>query len=468
MLKTFYIIWRRALITHFEIENFKAFSFNQKLKFSPITLIYGPNSSGKSSIIQALMMLKQTIQQRAGNGALVTSGEDISLSNFDAIIHGQNIDKEMKFSFEYKATYSASDFRQKNSYNLIFANNDTRKTSLSFNVSKKQPKLNEFYFSCRDKTIEKVSYTLKRSNETSEGSSYKLQEITSIRGYISKRSKYGLSDYYSWNELDNSLSHPFFIDQKINLPVSTGNTSGETDLSIFSSRIIYDIEFLIDKLKYLGPLRSSPKRFYSQEIGIYQKGQGKGNLGLSIYNANEQEKRKINEFLNNFNIPYTINAVDIGDVNTGEIISMRLVDSRNDTIVTPKDVGFGIGQVLPIIIDSVISKNKIICVEQPEIHLHPRLQAHLADLFIDSVSSDSNNQWIIETHSEALMLRLQRRIRDNKISKELISVLYVDVGDNGAQVLELPLDDDGDFTTHWPNGFFEERIHEIYGVENDH
>ncbi|MBJ7592250.1 AAA family ATPase [Aeromonas veronii] len=456
------------MITHFEIENFKAFSLNQKIKFAPITLIYGPNSSGKSSIIQALMMLKQTIQQRSGNGALVTSGDDISLSNFDAIIHGQTTDKEIKFSFEYKATYNASDFRQKNSYDLIFANNDLRTTSLSFNVFNKQPKLNEFYFSCRDKTVEKVSYTLKRANETSEGSSYKLQEMASIRSYISKRNKYEPGDYHSWNELDNALNHPFFIDHKINLPVSMGHASDEKDLSTFSSRIVSDIESLIDKLKYLGPLRSSPKRFYSQEIGIYQKGQGKGNLGHSIYHAHEKEKEKINSFLNSFNIPYTINAVDIGDINTGEIISMQLIDSRNHTTVTPKDVGFGIGQVLPIIIDSVVSKNKIICVEQPEIHLHPRLQAHLADLFIDSVSAESNNQWIIETHSEALMLRLQRRIREKKINQDLISIIYVDVGENGAQVLELPLDSEGDFTTHWPNGFFEERINEIYGVENDH
>nr|MBF4243281.1 hypothetical protein [Vibrio anguillarum] len=79
-------------------------------------------------------------------------------------------------------------------------------------------------------------------------------------------------------------------------------------------------------------------------------------------------------------------------------------------------------------------------------------------------SANHKNQWIIETHSEALMLRIQRRIREGTLPKEMVSVLYVDVGDLGAQVTELKLDDEGDFLTHWPNGFFEERVNEMFGL----
>jgi len=195
-------------------------------------------------------------------------------------------------------------------------------------------------------------------------------------------------------------------------------------------------------------LRSSPKRFYSAETNQYSKGEGKNNLGIELYKAIGSVKGPINQYLRQFEIPYELDASNIGNINSGDVISIELKDLRNN-------------KVLPIILESLISKNKILCVEQPEIHLHPKLQAHLADLFIDSVNN--NNQWIIETHSEALMLRIQRRIREGKISKEDVSVLYVDAGDHGAQITPLHLDNDGDFTVHWPNGFFEERLNEQVG-----
>jgi predicted ATPase len=233
-------------------------------------------------------------------------------------------------------------------------------------------------------------------------------------------------------------------------------------LSQYTDKVIDDIKYVFSDLKYLGPLRSSPKKFYSSDMNSFQRGQGKHNLGLAIESGGKVVKSKINKFLESFNIPYTIDAKNLGDVNTGPLISLQLTDSRNGVTITPKDVGFGIGQVLPILFEAVVSKKKHICVEQPEIHLHPRLQANLADLFIDSVKT-GENQWIIETHSEAIMLRIQRRIREGIIPKEMVSVMYVDVGESGAQVTHIGLDDDGDFTTVWPEGFFEERMNEILG-----
>ena len=225
--------------------------------------------------------------------------------------------------------------------------------------------------------------------------------------------------------------------------------------------IIDDVHDSLKNTKYLGPLRSAPKRFYTSSDEVNRKHDGIGNLGFDLYFSKNITESKINGYLSKFDIPYTLTTENIGNKQTGEIISIQLHDLRNNTIVTPKDVGFGIGQVLPIILDSVISVNQLICVEQPEIHLHPRLQAHLADLFIDS-SKTNNNQLIIETHSEALMLRIQRRIKEKLINHDMFSILYVDVGESGAQVMSLPLDENGDFTIHWPGGFFEERINETF------
>ncbi|EKS6366241.1 DUF3696 domain-containing protein, partial [Enterobacter hormaechei] len=188
------------------------------------------------------------------------------------------------------------------------------------------------------------------------------------------------------------------------------------------------------------------------------------NLGGEIYESGPETVEKLNDWLCNFEIPYIINVSNLGDYTTGHVVSLTLQDTRTNTIVTPVDVGFGIGQVMPIITEAVVSKNTTICVEQPEIHLHPKLQAHLADLFIDSVNAKkNNNQWIIETHSEALMLRIQKRIRQERINKSLVKVYYVISDTEGSKIIDLPLDDEGDFTELWPEGFFEERLNDLFG-----
>jgi predicted ATPase len=159
----------------------------------------------------------------------------------------------------------------------------------------------------------------------------------------------------------------------------------------------------------------------------------------------------------------------LGDEVTGEIVAMHLSDSRNRVQVAPSDVGFGIGQLLPILVQGIISRAQTVCVEQPEIHLHPRLQACLADFFIGSAGlggslhPDRGVQWIIETHSEALMLRLQRRIREQRIKPDDISVLYVWPSPEGtSHIMKLRLDECGDFTDTWPDGFFEESYKEVF------
>ena len=170
----------------------------------------------------------------------------------------------------------------------------------------------------------------------------------------------------------------------------------------------------------------------------------------------------------------------MGDRVTGELIALTLKDKYSGLSVGPSDVGFGIGQLLPIIVQGVVSHESggaILCVEQPEIHLHPRLQAHIADLLIETIkppetesdlptgASGINNQWIVETHSDVLMLRLQRRIREKTLSHEDVSVLYVHpIEGGGSTVVPLRLDTNGDFIDEWPDGFFEEGFNEMMMV----
>jgi len=148
---------------------------------------------------------------------------------------------------------------------------------------------------------------------------------------------------------------------------------------------------------------------------------------------------------------------------------LSLLDSRSGVEVNHRDVGFGISQLIPILTACLGSKGKLICIEQPEIHVHPGLQAELADLFIESAMK-RGNQLLVETHSEHVILRLLRRIRENAkkakgkrtLSPQDVAVLYVDTDANGCFIKEIPITPDGEFGIPWPNGFFTERFKEVF------
>lgn len=166
-----------------------------------------------------------------------------------------------------------------------------------------------------------------------------------------------------------------------------------------------------------------------------------------------------------------LQALDSAEIN--RVRELVLVDQRTNTIVTHRDVGIGISQVLPVLVMAYGSQNKILAMEQPEIHLHPALQAELGDVFIESALGDRNNTFVLETHSEHLMLRLLRRVRETTenelpegmtpVRPEDVGVLYVQPDHHGVRVIDIPVTADGDFATSWPEGFFAERAEELFG-----
>jgi predicted ATPase len=169
------------------------------------------------------------------------------------------------------------------------------------------------------------------------------------------------------------------------------------------------------------------------------------------------------------------------------LFALSLIDKRTDCEVSPKDVGFGIGQLLPILVQGISAENKILFIEQPEIHVHPRLQTELGS-FIAEIAGrtdppppgrsqyyrgdECGNQLIIETHSEHLILRLLRLIRDTTngelkegetpLRPEDVAVIYAKPTKHGTELMELRISEDGDFIDKWPDGFFTEREKELF------
>lgn len=154
------------------------------------------------------------------------------------------------------------------------------------------------------------------------------------------------------------------------------------------------------------------------------------------------------------------------------LTELVLFDERTKTVVTHRDVGIGISQVLPVLVAAYGSERKLIAMEQPEIHLHPALQAELGDVFIEAALGERKNTFILETHSEHLILRLMRRMRETYQGKDTgvppvtpsdISVLYIEPDGARSIVREMPLNELGELVKTWPGGFFEEGLREQFG-----
>lgn len=208
-------------------------------------------------------------------------------------------------------------------------------------------------------------------------------------------------------------------------------------------------EFSENSINYVSPLRAHPKRYYMLD-------KAKLNLTLDtldgdaiaeVLKDNQQVTKNVNVWLKNFGVEV--------DVQGFKEVIHHLVVKQNNIDLDITDVGFGISQILPVIIQGFLSAdNSMTIIEQPEIHLHPKMQADLADLFIDIVRNSSNKKLIIETHSEYLLKRLRRRISEGKISPNDVSICLFSpqTKSSGATIENLTIEEKGFFD--WPIDFY--------------
>ncbi|MEW6073587.1 MAG: AAA family ATPase [Planctomycetota bacterium] len=175
----------------------------------------------------------------------------------------------------------------------------------------------------------------------------------------------------------------------------------------------------------------------------------------------------------------TANPEELSERWTGEMVESRpealqdlvLIDKRTGTPVSHRDVGIGVSQALPVLVSAYASRGKLLAIEQPEIHLHPALQAELGDVFLGAALGEGGNTLLIESHSEHLLLRIMRRMRETNdgrlpegvpaVRPEHVMVLFVEPDGPKSIVREMPLNERGELVKAWPGGFFEEGLREV-------
>ncbi|MCF3646027.1 AAA family ATPase [Planktothrix agardhii] len=564
------------MLTEYQLTNFKAFSKTKPIPIRPITLIYGPNSSGKSSIIQSLLLLKQTLQHaESPDIILIPKGNLVDLGSYRDFVYCHDVSQpfsiqatlpfhpqkwlekswaleqlqdttelKIRINFAYDAEQSRIVFDSvllfinhqtiplisykcleedpkflvldqfnlehplwqgwwKEAKNKIPKNfrhkvksileelgfNEAKRNNVAKNLAIVENKIQELEVEIKS-ILDKIEVAKSNPDNSlifglgQELSStrYKLEEFSAIKFLSHRFNNYNITE--GIEDLFLVQSYLFAVANRNFLPYSLyeeekGNESFQLDyLSEVYSKLdsqdwISDLTKIIDpvfrewmeKIVYIGPLRDYPERFYI--FSDYSGGQV-GKEGSQVSNLlfnNPQLIEGINQQFKNFKLGYEVkivNFIDEDDSTGSNLFAIRLYDEFTKVNVSILDVGFGISQVLPILVQCMFSYQKTILIEQPEVHIHPRLQTEIGSLFAECIKPPYENRFIIETHSEHLILRLQKLIRKGELKPDDIAVIYVDRSSEGSNCLELRLDEEGDFIDEWPHGFFEEDFKEIF------
>ncbi len=230
------------------------------------------------------------------------------------------------------------------------------------------------------------------------------------------------------------------------------------------------IEELPD-IRHLGPVRDVLPRHHNSPLSMSNSAVSRWAMGLEAWDAlaqNPQLVEKTNHYMKNvLKLGYSIRLSE--DLEQ----RIQLYDETHKIYLHPLDVGFGISQVIPVLVGALDDSQSpgVFAIEQPELHIHPALQVALGDVFIDGIKN-SNRTMLIETHSEHLLLRIMRRMRETfedrieenrfPVTPDDIVVLFVEWHDSQTIIREMPVNERGDLVKAWPGGFFEEDIEEVF------
>jgi predicted ATPase len=440
------------VINALQIRNFKSLADTGKLPIKPLTFLVGPNSSGKTSIIQTLLLLRQTVESRDLKNPLSINGPYVQLGSYPDLLfmHDYKVKFEIDIDFVPSLqTWLPSSLRREGSrfdsqdrYNQINAH-------VEFGYNKKTMQV----------FLSKCQFTLLPQGQTLEicktsGSGYQVHFSGSdIYAHDNKPIRFkGAEKFYAARIL--GAAGPM-----------TSAWRYRRGVSVLSNQLAREIESLFSRVFYIGTLRESPKRIYiatgeaPQDVGL------KGELSVDVLWVQARKKStrqrllgKVNHWMSAFGL-----AADVGlDRVGGNNYSVVFEDPNTHLQVNLADVGFGASQVLPIVIEGFYARDRaMLLIEQPEIHLHPRAQGVLGDLLIDIATYEGGKTVLVETHSEHLLSRIRRRIAEKSIDRNIVAIYYCEPSADGTKVREISINSQGQYEqAGLPEGFFEEGYQE--------
>ncbi|WP_263411195.1 AAA family ATPase [Terriglobus tenax] len=428
-------------IQSLELYNFRAFE-QCKVEFAPITVLVGPNNAGKSSILSALRILSQTLKSVDPDTTLLLE----QLGSYRDVVHGNKTGRGIRIRAEFSSDTGNPSFDLKYKYR----------------VQRREVALSEFM--AFERTPDGGESTILRTTYSEITRRQLLRFIAGIPegiiGQVPVPFYHFLPriSFLFWEQLAKKSKGRLRFHKNQDFP-----PKGSSSLT----KWVREIQYLLSSLQYLGPFREDPKRNYpfsgERPSLLESSGHGATDILMTDFFRRGRQKReltkKVSQWLTRAGIADDIEVVAISD----RQYDIRLRHPITQESSNLADVGFGASQILPVLIAGYdIAPGSLFSVEQPEIHLHPKAQAELGEFFGDLYGRKV--QSVIETHSEHLIIRLQRKVALGEIKPEDIVFNYINPTKSGKEIVTLKLNEKGLFTDKWPNGFFEERMQETLGL----
>ncbi|HEX4418533.1 MAG TPA: DUF3696 domain-containing protein [Kofleriaceae bacterium] len=447
-------------MTKLRLKNFKAWKDSGDIRLAPLTVLFGTNSAGKTSIPQLLLLLKQTAEspdrQRAlqlGDGrTLVDAG------TYDDVVHGHDVSQPVEFTLSWLLE------RNLEIHNPI-SGVDYSGNGLEFSAqlaadAKHQPRATWFRYELRDDDQAVLDLTIGGKPDGKKQRKNPEFELTS--------SQYPFTRH---------AGRPWGLPEPVRFYGFPDEVAAYYQNAAFSSDLVLELERMLKSVFYVGPLREYPKRLYlwSGEVPDHVGVKGERAVeailagGDRSFNWKPRQKTKplsqlVAERLKSMGLIHDFQVKPLGQHRKEYEVLVRTNPKLPEVKLT--DVGFGVSQVLPVIVECFyVPRRSIVIFEQPEIHLHPRVQADLADLFVDAIraregSATRDCQFIIESHSEHFLRRLQRRIAENELSNTDAALYFVHTDGAEAHIEELDVDLFGNIS-NWPENFFGDEMADL-------
>lgn len=576
-------------LSRIEIENFKGVGERQVIDLAPITLLFGPNSAGKSTILQALHYAREILERQNLDPDQTIAGGLIDLGGFKNLIHNHDLSKIMKIKLVVDLSDDQSSvhlpinsgqalsdpqFANLGLRYLVGENSDLKgnavvqelgaEISLRWSEGLNAPyvsvisvemdgknivsitsppdegraQITDFNFShpLLDQSIDADDITLEEDInrlETQDGVGsadiegdpfqsplgseiWELSRELAVDSNINPDSEFriavktaigALPNIHETLQPDLRDPEPKKFELESNTPRVNGLKALLDEILVGPLRILRDC---LTEMTYIGPLREIPPRAFRPQVSPDAARWAQGLAAWDLLHSDKSGKltKNVNEWMDGENklnlgyhfhkyqfkkipIPSEMDQLLHGELWEDEPIwalqdlyklteihtELTLRRSNTQTPLTPNDVGVGVSQIIPVIVGCLRDKDGILAIEQPELHIHPAIQVGVGDLFIHAVrpgelSFGTGKTLLIETHSEHIMLRLLRRVRETsegdlppgapELRPHDVSVIYVENTPEEVCFRRLRVDSDGDFSDRWPHGFFEERAGELF------
>ena len=430
------------------IKNFKCFSNETKIEFGDITLLTGANSSGKSSIMYSLLGL---LQSDSSPALFSPNGKYVNMGDYKEIVYNHDLSQNIILHI------SCEDC----DVSLI-------ETEWTFDKSNNQPKL----FSIKiEGDVYGIFAKLQADNKYHVSLNYdqkddeKQELIQTIYDFLFNtiKSKDGDVIQTTFDEFKASqLNAEFILDNLHDLSFNMSD-KGVFKLKMLLQSIYVAFSRYKSSINYISSFRLQPERtnieINQDRFNIDVNGRGYLDQILHWYTYKKKTFNSFKKTLKQIGIIHDIKAKRL----PGGRYEINVKTNSSGVFSSLCDVGFGIPQLLPLVVaDRQLGSSSTLLVSQPEIHLHPSVQAQLGDYFVEKVSK-LNKSYIIETHSEYLLNRIRLNIVKGLISPEQVKVFHVAKVNNTSQVYQLKFTSDGQILNA-PKDFFETYMLDVMNI----